>query len=349
MAAPITVKEPVTVTTSSASASSSARSRASPTSSIASADAPMDSRGGGNLRRRDAPCRGSGAAEHAVAPLGLESLKHARHVAAGLHSDHEEPASGRCEVLAEGGRGGARAVGVVSTVEHDHGLAADDLETAGNLHVGEGLAYHLIGQLRLEEGLRGGHRQRGVVQLVPSVQRHKHIGVASRRECEDRPATRPRPDAARSVPKSRPRSNMAAWGSARNTSRVLGIGLAAHHRRGGLDDAGLLTGHSAAASRRRRRCGPFATLVIVATCASTTLVASKRPSIPTSTTATSTATSAKCWRRGRGHGLEPGGPHLQVVGEAGHVPDRRAEGLGVDGRRRSPRSAPSGATRWGLV
>ena len=37
------------------------------------------------------------------------------------------------------------------------------------------------------------------------------------------------------------------------------------------------------------------TLVSVATSASTTLVASKRPSIPTSTTATSTATSAKCW------------------------------------------------------
>ena len=149
----------------------------------------------------------------------------------------------------------------------------------------------VVGSGAADERLRRRERDRGVVGLMPAVQREVDIGIArfGRREIDDATAEREllREHGEVAVAQQHARRLL------REEERCeIGIGLAEHERRTRLDDVGLLRRDAARASVRDTRRGRCATLVTTATRPSTTLVASHVPPRPTSTTATSTARSA---------------------------------------------------------
>ena len=67
------------------------------------------------------------------------------------------------------------ALGVVGPVEHDQGLAPDDLEAAGHLHRIERVSDDVAVEGATEERLGGRHGTRRVVPLVRAAERHEQV------------------------------------------------------------------------------------------------------------------------------------------------------------------------------
>ena len=155
-------------------------------------------------------------------------------------------------------------------------------------------SYDRVGfERRADERLRGRERDRRVVALVRAVQRDEHVGVARRRGVKSSTQRGRRPRARwRATPKSTSRRTTRAGSrSVKNGTRSGSVSPSTSVAPV-LDDPGLLRRDLLGASVPRYCVWSMLTFVTTATSASITFVASHVPPRPTSTTATSTATSA---------------------------------------------------------
>ena len=190
---------------------------------------------------------------------------------------------------------GPGSVRVVRGVEHDGGAAAHHLQPAGRGDGGEAGAHHLtVERLAPRKASTAASATHGVLGLVGAVQRQEDLLVAGRARPAASSSWPPTAGTRATTPISTPSRTTSAPTSRPSQQHLARLGalLGQHHDAAGLDDAGLLLGDrpgSVAEVARRGRRPPAGS---PPRSASTTLVASQVPPMPTSTTATSTGASA---------------------------------------------------------
>ena len=156
-------------------------------------------------------------------------------------ADDEDPPTLRMEVLEEHLRTGVGPGRIMGAVDDDEREVVEHLEPTRHHYLGEALLYEFFRYRRGEERFDSGQRNRRVVALMTTVQRHEDIGVDSGRSADVEHPAADRKVVLEAVEVLAPLEDDSTPLVAEDLGQF-GVGLTEHHRARRLDDAGLLTG-----------------------------------------------------------------------------------------------------------
>ena len=251
---------------------------------------PRRARGAADVGAGHAPRRRGGAGDDDVELVGPQRLEHRRRIAQRADDEDRAGRRGRSRRRTPGRRC-RRRPGCGRRRRSTSGWWPSTSNRPGIVTSANPSVTTSSRQRRGEERLDRGQRDRRVVALVGAVQRHEHVGVDRRRRAD---VDEPPADGelvAGGLEVVAAHADRAAAGAAERRRRAPDRSRRSRPPRSGL----MIPAFSRAMSAS---VGPANSVwsmpmfVTTATWASTTLVASHRPSSPTSITATSTAMSA---------------------------------------------------------